>query len=191
MSEHLLQLQSKINAYTQVRRRHYLPGTGTREDDSSHSLSVAIICWHYYQLFGRELSVSKILKYALIHDLVEIYAGDVATYASSEALLQKDKDEEVALDRLTEELSFDNDLVSHLIDYQKMADEEASFVWACDKIQAYVQGELDNWRAYLEYPVSKPMFIAKLDSQSQKVPGCLKDEFARLSSVWISSYPEV
>ena len=191
MTSQLCTLQAKINAYAQVYRRHYLPGTDTKEDDSSHALSVAIICWHYYQLFGNGLAESRILKYALIHDLVEIYAGDVATYADPAALNQKAKDEKIALDRLAEELSFDEDLVDHLKKYQAMADEESAFVWTCDKIQSYVQGELDDWRAFLEYPVSKRVFIDKLNDQARIVPDRLSGEFARLSSAWISSYPEV
>lgn len=39
------------------------------------------------------MAVEKVLKYALIHDLVEIYAGDVITYAKPKALKQKVVDE--------------------------------------------------------------------------------------------------
>ena len=80
MTKQLLILQKLVNQYTLIHRRHYIPGTNTHEDDSSHSLSVAIICWHYLEkLKPINMSVEKVLKYALIHDLVKIYAGDVIT----------------------------------------------------------------------------------------------------------------
>jgi len=187
----LATLQTSLNAYTTVKRRHYLPGTDIHEDDSSHSLSVQAICWHYYELLKPDLSEAKIYKYAMIHDLVEIYAGDVIAYASESALKQKVYDEAQALDRLTEELAFNDDIVDHLKGYQNHVDDEATFVWACDKIQAYIQSRLDNWRAHLEYPVTKQMFIDKLAEQSHRVPEVLKEEFDRLSEEWISAYPDV
>lgn len=190
--KHLYQLQSLLNSYTLQERRHYLPGTNRREDDASHSLSVAVICWHYYyRLALHHLSEAKILKYALIHDLVEVYAGDVITYRSDAAQAQKDIDESKALDRLTKELATEKDLALHLRRYQEMADEEARFVWTCDKLQAYTQGGLDNWRAYREGGITKKMFVDKLHEQQAKVPQVMQPEFRRLADTWIATYPDI
>lgn len=190
--KYLHQLQSTLNHYALLERRHYISGTDRREDDAAHSLSVAMICWHYYtKLALSHLSEAKIFKYALIHDLVEIYAGDVMTYASAEARQQKEVDEQRAFERLAAEFAEDTDLVSHLHDYQHMVDEESYFVWTCDKIQAYTQGSLDDWRTYLEYPITKQMLIDKLAQQTDNVPELMRGEFRRLSKLWIDSYPAI
>lgn len=189
MTKQLLILQKLVNQYTLIHRRHYIPGTNTHEDDSSHSLSVAIICWHYLEkLKPINMSVEKVLKYALIHDLVEIYAGDVITYAKPKALEQKEVDEAKALQRLKNELKFEPDLVNHLADYQNHSDIESRFVWACDKMQAYTQGEADNWRPYFDIGVTDEMFINKINDQLANTPDVLKPEFERLAKAWVKSF---
>lgn len=191
MTSQLLTLQQLINKHTLVYRRHFIPGTDSREDDSSHALSVAIICWHYLEkLKPQNLSAEKVFKYALIHDLVEVYAGDVITYASKKALQQKELDEQKALERLKHELSFEPDLVKHLVDYQAHTDTEAWFVWACDKMQAYTQGQADDWRPHLEIGVTAEVFVNKIAEQVAKTPSCLQPEFERLAQVWTKSFLE-
>jgi len=189
MTKQLLTLQKLVNRYTLIHRRHYIPGTNTHEDDSSHSLSVAIICWHYLEkLKPGNISAERVLKYALIHDLVEIYAGDVIAYATPKALKQKATDEAKALERLKTELKFEPDLVKHLADYQNHSDTESRFVWACDKMQAYIQGEADNWRPYFDIDVTNEMFINKMNDHLAMTPDVLKAEFERLAKAWIKSF---
>ncbi len=189
--EHLHQLQSILNSYTTLERRHYISNTDRHEDDASHSLSVAMICWHYHaKLHLSHLSEVKIFKYALIHDLVEVYAGDVATHASAEARKQKEIDEAHALRRLTDEFAHDTDLIAHLHNYQHLSDEEARFVWTCDKIQAYIQGSLDNWRPYLEYHRTLEQVTDMLHQQAEKVSVPMRAEFDRLMAIWIASYSD-
>lgn len=184
----LTTLQQLINKYTLIKRRHYIPGTDMREDDSSHSLSVAVMCWYYYDKLKPKLRMEKVLKYALIHDLVEIYAGDVMAYASSAALKQKVIDERKALKRLAAELAFAPNLVGYLTDYQNHSDSESEFVWMCDKIQSYVQGMADNWRAYVEGGITDEMFVSKLAEHAQKGPAFMQSEFEQLSQQWTESF---
>lgn len=188
----LHKIQQISNLYALVERRHYIPGTNRHEDDSVHSYSVALICWYFYDKLQLEnrLSQNKILKYALAHDLVEVYAGDVPSYASSEELAEKKLNESKALARLEKEFDFAPGIISILVDYQNSKDEESLFVWTCDKIQAYTQGQVDKWRPYRELPVTKSMFIEKLDSHLSQASPYLLKEFQQLSNLWIDDYPE-
>jgi putative hydrolase of HD superfamily len=55
-----------------------------KESSAEHSWSVAMMAWFLSKKlaveFGREMDQNKILKMALIHDIVEIEAGDVAAW---------------------------------------------------------------------------------------------------------------
>jgi len=66
-----------------IERRSYVAGTDRRENDIEHSLTVAMLCWYIHDSLKLELDIAKILKYALTHDFVERYAGDVNTFASA------------------------------------------------------------------------------------------------------------
>lgn len=150
-----------------------------------------MICWQYYEQFGSGLDEAKIFKYSLVHDLVEIYAGDVNTYADEAALQQKVINEAAALERLTQEFAHFPDLVEHLHGYEAKIDEESRFVWLCDKIQALTHGELDNWRAHIEIGITRQMLSDKLDHFAKQTPLVLREEFARLSRHWIRIYPDI
>ncbi len=185
-------LQRLLNRYAGVTRHHYLPGTDRREDDATHSLSVAVLCWHYHARFAHAgLSLEKILKYALLHDLVEVYAGDVATHASAEARAQKVHDEAHALEQLRHDLADDQAILHYIEHYEQKHDDESLFVWTCDKIQAYTQGALDNWRAYYEFPVTRQMFTDTIRRHVEQSSPVLRAHFTELAERWIAEYPDI
>ncbi|MEO5948967.1 MAG: hypothetical protein ABIP74_01050 [Candidatus Saccharimonas sp.] len=57
------------------------------------------------------------------------------------------------------------------------------FVWSCDKMQALVQGKLDDWRCYYELKITDQQFAAKIaEHRLQIYPALLEfyDEFTAL-----------
>lgn len=75
-----------------------------RESSAEHSWSVAMICLTLMPELKREfpeIDEAKVVKLALIHDVVEIYAGDVIFSDTKGREAQQDK-EEVAIEKLSE-----------------------------------------------------------------------------------------
>ena len=148
-----------------VNRNHHLAGHDEPENDVVHSFAVAMLCWFIHDKYKLGLDLEKVLKYALTHDFAEVYAGDVNTYASKEARQQKIETEKIATGRLCEEFKEFKDLAATLRDYEAEADEEALFVWTVDKMQAYILGDLDDWRPYKKVGISYDRFAAKHSEQ--------------------------
>jgi putative hydrolase of HD superfamily len=65
-----------------VERRTYISGGQRRENSGEHSWHVALAAWALASHLGRDISLEKLLKLALIHDLGEIGAGDTFLYAA-------------------------------------------------------------------------------------------------------------
>jgi len=65
-----------------------------KENDSEHSYQLAMVSWYLATTEGKNLDIEKILKYALVHDLPEIYAGDTPLYTSDNDYLNNKKDRE-------------------------------------------------------------------------------------------------
>lgn len=188
MTDLLLRLQSHINMLTALKRNHYMPKSDTKEDDTSHSYSVAVLAWQLNEIAGTRLQPDKLLKYALIHDFVEVYAGDVNTFAPAEARAQKEIDERAALERLRTEYADAPDFIDALETYQDQRDEEAQFVWGCDKMQALVQGKLDAWRCYYDLDITDAQFRGKIEEQRRRIHPALRDSYDELSADCIASY---
>lgn len=104
------------------------------ENDAEHSYSLAMLAWYLSQ-YVPELDKSKLIQYALAHDVVEIYAGDVMAIGRTEAAQkEKDRKERAAIERLASKWPDFTDMGSALNAYQDMSDDEAVFVRTLDKI---------------------------------------------------------
>ena len=137
----LYELQKLTVDLSLINRQHLIPGTDRRENDVEHSLTVAMLCWYIHDKNNVDLDIAKILKYALTHDFVERYAGDVPSFAPQAERDAKVIREKESLDRLSEEFSDFGDMVTTMQKYEIKEDEESLFVWSVDKIQQLVMGD--------------------------------------------------
>lgn len=156
-------LQQMLIDLSLIDRTHYLAKTDRRENDIEHSMTVAILCWYIHDHYKIDLDLSKILKYALTHDFVERYAGDVNTFASSDERSSKVDRERKSLDNLSNEFGEFGDMISSMRGYELKADEESLFVWTVDKMQPLIMGDMDGWRPYQEIGITYDQFVAKYE----------------------------
>lgn len=181
-------VQELIVSFASIRRNHYLAGQDERENDVEHSFSVAILCWLVCDQHSLGLDLTKIIKYALVHDLVEVYAGDTNTYAPAESRYHKKEREQQALLRLADELQRFPDLVTTIEAYEHKVDEESVFVWTVDKMQMLIMGSLDDWRPYKEISISYETFCAKQAEHLANSSIYAREIFKSLSDYCISTY---
>jgi putative hydrolases of HD superfamily len=108
------------------------------ESDTEHSYNLALTAWYLAPHFP-ELSTDKLIRYSLVHDLVEIHAGDTYIYGPQEHLDTKQEREAAALKQLKEEWPDFSELIHDMEVYESREDEEAKFVYALDKIMPMMQ----------------------------------------------------
>lgn len=107
--------------------------SGRRETDTTHSLMLALVAAEAARAQG--LNVERAMVFALVHDLVEVYAGDVDTSLplSTEERQAKDLAERRALYRLRGELEGLPLLQGALDGYEDGDSDEARLVHVLDK----------------------------------------------------------
>jgi 5'-deoxynucleotidase YfbR-like HD superfamily hydrolase len=107
---------------------------GARETDVEHSFMLALVAPELaHMLYPASLDARLVGNYAVVHDLIEVKTGDVATFQINDAMLQqKEMAEHEALESLLAELPpLTRDL---LYNYEQQADPESRFVRAVDKL---------------------------------------------------------
>lgn len=142
--ERIADLQQLVADFSKVTRVPQLSNTGRLENDVDHSFGLALTCWYLAPKIAPELSMEKIFKYALSHDIVELHAGDTFVFADDASIASKSEREDAALDKLYDDWPDFTDMVDHAKGYKEKADEEARFVKAVDKILPLIvieQGE--------------------------------------------------
>lgn len=177
-----------IDDLSKIERKSYIPGTNRHENDIEHSLTVAILCWYIHNTYALDLDITKILKYALTHDFVERYAGDVSTFAPAAERAAKVVREQESLQRLVGEFSEFSDLTSTMQQYELKSDEESLFVWSVDKIQQLLNGELTEWKSYAKDGITYKAFVAKYDELAFKSSPYCREIFEGIVAYSKSAY---
>ena len=108
---------------------------GDRENDVEHSFSLASIATNLAQELRPDLDVNLIRHFSLVHDMLEIKTGDVATFSTSpEEQAEKERREKEALDELLAELPpLDAEALRK---YEKQDTPEARWTRYVDKMAA-------------------------------------------------------
>jgi putative hydrolase of HD superfamily len=104
-----------------------------KENDIEHSYNLAMSAWFLVQYFP-ELDRDTVIRLALVHDIVEVHAGDTYIYGSEQDLASKTEREEKALKKLENDWDDFPELTQLIHDYEMRDSNESRFVYALDKI---------------------------------------------------------
>lgn len=141
------------------------------ENDVEHSYQLALCGWYIISTQKLNLDLDKVIKYALLHDLVEVYAGDTYIFDKDpEVLASKQQREEDALERLKSEFKEFPELGNTITEYEARTDEESKFVYALDKIIAPLNIYLDDGRTWKEMKVTLNQLIENKQDKVKVYP---------------------
>jgi putative hydrolase of HD superfamily len=145
MLDKTLKFLRLIRDFEKIERTIYRP-TDKKENDIEHSYQVAMLAWFLRDQFGLSLSQEKLLKYALVHDLVETYAGDTPVFVKHEtySIETKKEREEKALIKIKKDFCNFKDLTDNIESYEKREDEESIFIYELDKLIPALNIYMDN-----------------------------------------------
>lgn len=157
----ILQFSALLNTFRQVERIIYVNGEGRMENDVEHSYHLAMLAWYLANTAHPDLDETLVLKYALVHDLVEAYAGDTYIYSDDEAHVKSKRDREHAAQEKLKETFSEFPELHHLIAaYEKRGDSESRFVYALDKIQPIINIYLDGGRTWKKKNITIEMLFS-------------------------------
>lgn len=143
--QRLLEFQKLLNSFASIERRIDVDHMGklVPESDTEHSYNLAMTAWFLSEYFP-QLNQNKLIQYAMVHDLVEIHAGDTYAYGTVDELASKEAREGTAARRLSEDwLDFPAMAIS-MQTYEKRLDEESKFIYALDKIMPIMANYLTD-----------------------------------------------
>lgn len=137
-------------------------GNRRDENDAEHSWSLALLCCALAPHIDDKLDVGKIAQFAIVHDLVELGAGDTSVWDDEAALASKEAREMAALEELAVQFSHFPWIADTIREYEQKTSAEVNFVWATDKLLALLIRFIDRGRYYLEEGITKERFLAGL-----------------------------
>ena len=145
----LLKFESLLKQYNAIYRDlGSLHKKGDLDNDVEHSYRVAMLCWMLINEYKLKLDTNKVIRYALIHDLPEVYAGDISVHASEALLKNKARNEAKAFKKLEKQFPKQEGIWKDLHEYEKKKNAESKFVYVVEKLEAYlvaILSEEDKW----------------------------------------------
>ena len=122
---------------------------GRYESDTTHTVMVALVAATLAPHEAVPLDPTRVLLFALVHDLVEAHAGDVDTSRplDADARAAKDAREAEALERIRSDLAGIPWVAAAIEEYEKQESAEARFVHFVDKCMPRLTHTLNDGKA--------------------------------------------
>ena len=130
--EFVLEIDKEKNIFRQT----HLSGHGRNENDAEHAWHMAIMAYLLREYSNEPVDITRVMLMCLIHDVVEIDAGDTYAYDAEGLKTQKAR-EEAAKERLYSMLPEDQkaDLTAIFDEFEERKTPEAKFARALDNLQ--------------------------------------------------------
>ena len=143
-------------------RQTHLSGHGRRENDAEHAWHMAIMIYLLKEYANEEIDVAKAMMMALIHDIVEIDAGDTYAYDTAGLETQKEREEKAA-ERIFGTLPEDQkaELKSLFEEFEAYETPEAKFARAMDNFQPLLLNDSNDGGDWKEHGVCRSQIMGR------------------------------
>lgn len=155
-----------------VLRATLLTDKSRRENDAEHSWHFALMALLLYEYAEDGVNLFRVLKMALVHDLVEIDAGDTFAY-DTEGNRDKALREQRAADRLFGLLPKEQaaELRALWEEFDAMESRDARYAAAIDRMQPFLNNSVTDGHTWNLHSVKEEQVRARMEMVRQATPG--------------------
>ena len=145
----------EIDKEKNIFRQTHLTNHGRNENDAEHAWHMAIMAYLLKEHANEKIDVAKTMMMCLIHDIVEIDAGDTYAYDTEGLKTQKAR-EDLAKERIYSILPDDqkNELITLFDEFEANETPEARFAHAMDNFQPLLLNNSNDGGDWKEHQVT-------------------------------------
>ena len=152
----------EIDKEKNVFRQTHLSGHGRRENDAEHAWHMAVMSYILKEYSNEEIDIAKVMIMCLIHDIVEIDAGDTYAYDEQMKTSQKQREDE-AKERIFSILPPDQqaEFTALFDEFENAVTPEAKFAHAMDNLQPLMLNTSNGGEDWKPHNVTKDQVYAR------------------------------
>ncbi len=158
---------TEIGQLKAVLRQTFLAGPGLhrRENSAEHSWHLAMMAMALRDYAPPGTDIGRVTSMVLLHDLVEIDAGDLFAYADQDQQERQERAERAAAGRLFAILPADQSSELHQLWDEFMAREsaEAKFARALDRLQPMLENMTAGGGTWRQHAITADQVLAKVE----------------------------
>ena len=146
----------EIDKVKNIFRQSYLTDGKRKENDAEHSWHIAIMAVILKEYAGETVDLLKVITMVLLHDLVEIDAGDTYAYDSEGASTKREREVKAA-DRIFGILPDDQKEYFRSLwdEFEEYETEDAKYAHLLDNLQPILQNDASGGKSWGEHGVKK------------------------------------
>lgn len=154
----------ELDKMKSILRQNSLIDGSRKENDAEHSWHIAVMAMVLHEYSNLPIDLCKVIKMLLIHDLVEIYAGDTFCY-DEEGNETKEERELKAADKLFNMLDEDKgkELRSLWAEFEERKTNEAIFAAAMDRLQPLFSNYYNEGGTWKKFNVNKEAVYKRIE----------------------------
>lgn len=154
----------EIDKMKSVFRRTSLIDLTRRENDAEHSWHFAMCALVLSQYAAHDIDINRVIKIALVHDLVEVYAGDTFAYDET-GYLDKQERELKAADKIFGMLPHEQACEFRALwdEFEEFKTKEACYANAIDRLQPFINNYKTDGLTWREGHVNKAQVYKRMD----------------------------
>ena len=147
-----LDFAMEIDKEKNILRQTHLSGHGRNENDAEHAWHMAIMAYLLKEYSNEPVDIGKVMLMCLIHDIVEIDAGDTYAYDAENLKTQKAR-EDAAKERIFSILPEEQkeELIKLFDEFEAFETAESKFAHAMDNLQPLILNNSNgggDWREH-------------------------------------------
>lgn len=171
MLEQKLAFLTEADKMKTVLRRTLLLDGSRRENDAEHSWHIALMAMTLFGYAAPGVSLERVLKMTLVHDLVEVYAGDTFAYdeKGNEDKAERERD---AADRLFGLLP-EPEAAAFLALWEEFdAEDTPDALYACaiDRLQPLLSNYRTRGHTWKDGTVTSAMVLRRMNPIRRALP---------------------
>ena len=146
----------EIDKEKEIYRQTHLKGYKRQENDAEHAWHMAIMIYLLKEYANEEFDVAKAMMMALIHDIVEIDAGDTYAYDTKNLATQEEREEKAAnriFGMLPDEQK--KEMLDLFYEFEEGKTPEAKFARVMDNFQPILLNDSNNGEDWKVHKIEK------------------------------------
>ena len=161
----------EVDKLKNILRRTLLTDGSRRENSAEHSWHLALAAMVLEEYAAAPVELARVLRMLVVHDVVEIDAGDTFAYDKSGNATKEERERRAAeriFGILPQEIG--GELRELWEEFEEHATPDAKFAHAVDRIQPFLQNRALKGGTWRIYDLSREEILARMDPVRTALP---------------------
>jgi len=152
----------EIDKIKEIYRQTYLADGSRKENDAEHSWHACIMAVVLAEYFGEDVDLLKVIKMMLMHDVVEVYAGDTYCY-DAKGNEDKEEREKASAEKVYGLLPKDQktEYIAIWREFEEQKTKEAVFCAILDRVQPTMLNKASDFISWKEHGIRKEQVLKR------------------------------